>query len=176
MFGALYLPDFALQAALRPTPELWERPVAVLESEEAKATIFQLTPSAREAGVEAGMTPSQALARCLRLTIKGRVPAQEKIVAEILLQMAASLALEIEATAPGVCTVHFTSKKNCREKLEAVVRQLAELQLTAQTGLAATPDLSFLAACLARPVLQIDDPEKFLAPLPIETLRCLGNA
>jgi len=47
------------------------------------------------------------------------------------------------------------------------------LQLSAQAGLAATPDLSFLAASLARPVLQIDDPQKFLAPLPIETLRYL---
>ena len=36
-----------------------------------------------------------------------------------------------------------------------------ELQLTAQAGLAATPDLSFLAAFLARPVLQIDEPAKF---------------
>ena len=69
--------------------------------------------------------------------------------------------------------MHFTSSKNCRENIERVVRQLAQLQLTAQAGLAATPDLSFLAACLARPVLQIDDPKNFLAPLPIETLRYL---
>ena len=170
MFGALYLPDFALQAALRPTPELWERPVAVLESEEAKATVMQLTPRAAEAGVSVGMTPSQALARCLSLTIKGRAWTQEKIVAEILLQQAATLAPEIEATAPGICTVRFTSQKNCRENVARVVRQLAEFDLTAQAGLAATPDLSFLAACLARPVLQIDDVKDFLAPLPIETL------
>ena len=175
MFATLYLPDFALQAALRPTPELGEKPVAVLESEAAKASIFQLTPSAAEAGVERGMTPSQALARCLRLTIKGRALEQEKILAGILLQMAGSLAPEIEATAPGICTVHFTTR-NCREKLERVVRQLSELRLTAQAGLAATPDLSFLAACLAQPVLQIDDPEKFLAPLPIETLEWLALA
>jgi hypothetical protein len=49
------------------------------------------------------------------------------------------------------------------------------LQLRAQAGLAATPDLSFLAACLAQPILQIDDPENFLAPLPIETLRYLPH-
>ena len=76
---------------------------------------------------------------------------------------------------PGVCTVHFTSPKNCRENIDRVVRQLAQLQLTAQAGLAATPDLSFLAACLAQPVLQIDDPQNFLAPLPIEILRYLPN-
>jgi hypothetical protein len=98
------------------------------------------------------------------------VRAQEKIAGEILLHHAAMLAPEIEATAPGICTVHFTSLKNCRENVEAVVRQLAQLQLTAQAGLAATPDLSFLAAFRARPILQIDDPRKFLGPLPIEAL------
>ncbi len=173
MFAALYLPDFELQAALRHEPELRAQPVALLENEEAKATIFQLTPSAAEAGVQAGMTPSQGLARSLRLIIKPRARAQEKIAGEILLHHAATLAPEIEATAPGVCTVHFTSRKNCRENVERVVRQLAQLQLTAQAGIAATPDLSFLAACLARPVLQIDDAQDFLAPLPLETLRHL---
>ena len=173
MFGALYLPDFELQAALRHEPELHQLPVALLDNEEAKATILQLTKSATETGVSPGMTPSQGLARCLKLIIKPRALAQEKIAGEILLHHAAMLAPEIEATAPGVCTVHFTSLKNCRANIERVVRQLAQLQLTARAGLAATPDLSFLAAYLARPVLQIDDPKKFLGPLPIETLRYL---
>jgi hypothetical protein len=173
LFAALYLPDFALQAALRHEPALHQQPVALLDDEEAKATILQLTKSAAEAGVGKGLTPSQGLARCLRLIIKPRAHEQEKIADDILLHHAATLAPEIEATAPGVCTVRFTSSKNCRENVERVVRQLAQLQLTAQAGIAATPDLSFLAACLARPVLQIDDPKKFLAPLPIEMLRHL---
>ena len=170
LFAALYLPDFELQAALRHQPELHQQPVALLDDEEAKAKILQVTKSAAEAGVRAGLTASQGLARCLSLILKPRARAQEKIVGEILLHHAAMLAPEIEATAPGICTVHFTSRKNCRENVESVVRQLAQLQLTAQAGLAATPDLSFLAACLARPVLQIDDPNKFLDQLPIETL------
>ncbi len=170
MFAALYLPDFELQAALRHQPELQQQPVALLDDDEAKAKIMQVTPSAAEAGVRPGLTASQGLARCLSLLIKPRARAQEKITGEILLHHAAMLAPEIEATAPGICTVHFTSHQNCRENVEGVVRQLAQLQFLAQAGLAATPDLSFLAAYLARPVLQIDDPRKFLGPLPIETL------
>ncbi len=173
MFAALYLPNFELQAALRHTPELWEQSVALLEHDEAKATLWQSTPSAAAAGISPGMTPSQGLARSLRLLIKPRAFAQEKIAGEILLHYAGTLAPELEATAPGVCTVRFTSTKNCRENVERVVRQLGQQHLTAQAGLAATPDLSFLAACLARPVLQIDDPPAFLGPLPIETLRSL---
>jgi len=170
MFAALYLPDFELQAALGPEPQLRAKPVALLDNAEAKSTILQLTKSAADAGVSRGMTPSQGLARCLSLIIKSRALAQEKIAGEILLHHASTLAPEIEATAPGICTVHFSSTKNCRENVERVVRQLAQLQLTAQAGLAATPDLAFLAACLARPVLQIDNPKNFLAPLPVETL------
>ena len=175
LFAALYLPDFALQAALRHEPELHQKPVALLDDDETKATIIQLTKTAAEAGVSKGMTPSQGLARYLSLIIKPRARAQEEIVGEILLHHAGTLAPETEATAPGVCTVRFTSGKNCRENVERVVRQLAALQLTAQAGIAATPDLSFLAACLARPVLQIDDARNFLGPLPIETLRSLPH-
>ena len=170
MFAALYLPNFALQAALRHEPELHRQPVALLDDEQSKATIIQLTQAATETGVTKGMTPSQGLARCLSLIVKTRARAQEKIAGEILLHHAATLSPEIEATAPGVCTVHFTSTKNCVENIERVIAQLAALQLTAQAGIAATPDLSFLAACLARPALQIDDAKNFLAPLPIETL------
>ena len=175
MFAALYLPNFELQAALRHHPELHQQPVALLDDEEAKATIMQLTPKADESGVSVGMTASQGLARCLDLLIKPRLRAQEKIVDEILLHHAATLAPEIEATAPGICTVRFTSQKKCLENVERVVRQLAELQLHAQAGLAPTPDLSFLVACLARPVLQIDHTQSFLAPLPVETLCHLPN-
>ena len=175
MFAAIYLPDFELQAVLRHEPVLWNKPVALLDDGEARATIFQLTPSAAAAGVNVGMTASQALARCLSLVIKSRAPRQEKTAGDILLHQTATLAPEIEATAPGVCTVHFTTRKNCRANVERVVRQLAELQLTAQAGIAATPDLSFLAACLARPVLQIENEKEFLAPLPIETLEGLAQ-
>ena len=175
MFAAIYLPDFELQAVLRHQPKLWNKPVAILDRAEAKATIFQLTSSAAAAGVRVGMTASQGLARCLGLIIKSRQPAQEKIAGEILLHHAGTLAPQIEATAPGVCTVHFTTRKNCRENIERVVRQLAGLQLTAQAGLASTPDLSFLAATLGRPVLQVENEKEFLAPLPLETLLGLAQ-
>ena len=119
------------------------------------------------------MTASQALARCLSLTIRCRAHEQEKIAGEILLHHTATLAPEIEATAPGLATARLTSRKNHRAEIERVIAQLAQLHLTAQAGLASTPDLSFLAAYLAQPILQINDPKKFLAPLPIETLLTL---
>ena len=175
MFAALYLPNFELQAALRHEPQLHEQSVALLDDGEARATILQLTQNAVGAGVSVGMTATQGLARCLQLIIKARAREQEKIAGEILLHHAGTLAPEMEATAPGICTVHFTATRNRRENVERVIGQLAELQLTAQVGLAPTPDLSVLAACLARPILEIDSAQEFLAPLPIETLRHLPH-
>jgi hypothetical protein len=51
-----------------------------------------------------------------------------------------------------------------------VIEQLSQCEIIAQAGIALTPDVSFLVAQLARPVLQIENAKKFLAPLPLETL------
>ena len=89
---------------------------------------------------------------------------------EILLQHVFSLSPYVEATAPGVCTIQFTDKRNLMTKVSRVIEQLTKCEIIAQAGIAPLPDTSFLAAHLARPVLEIDDAKEFLAPLPIETL------
>ena len=89
---------------------------------------------------------------------------------ELLLHFCYTLAPYIEATAPGVCTVQFTDARNVSGAVERVIVQLHETGITAQAGIAPTPDASLLAAHLAKPVLQINDAQHFLAPLPIETL------
>ena len=116
------------------------------------------------------MTPSQGLARCLQLVVKTRMPSQEKLLQEILLHFAGTLAPYVEATGAGISTVQFTDTKNLTPKVTRVIAQLADAEIVAQAGIAPTPDASFLAAHLAKPVLQIDDASEFLAALPIETL------
>ena len=170
MFATVYVPNFYLQAALRHQPEIVDTPVALIDDQEAKAAIIQLNRAAEEVGVTCGMTPSQGLARCLQLVVKCRLRAQEKLMTEMLLHFCYTLAPYIEATAPGVCTVQFTDTRHLTRDVERVITQLQDAGITAQAGIARTPDASFLAAHLARPVLQIDDAKDFLAPLAIETL------
>ena len=170
MFATIYLPDFYLQAALRHQPELSGKPVALIDDQEKKAAIIQLNAAAEQTGVRIGMTPSQGLARNLDLVIKVRSLSQEKILEDILLHFAGTLAPYVEATAPGISTVQFTDTRNVGRKVSGVVAQLADSEIVAQAGLAPTPDASFLAAHLARPVLQVDDASEFLAALPIEVL------
>ena len=170
MFATIYLPDFYLQAALRHQPDLSGKPVALLDDQEKKAVIIQLNSAAEKTGVLVGMTPSQGLARYLDLVIKVRSHSQEKLLQDILLHFAGSLAPYVEATAPGISTVQFTDTRNVMAKVSYVVEQLGDSEIVAQAGIAPTPDASFLAAHLARPVLQIDNASKFLAALPIEVL------
>jgi protein ImuB len=170
VFATIYLPNFFLQSATRHQPELCKRPVALIEEHDRKPIIIQLNEAAESAGIRNGMTPSQALARSLQLVIKVRAAAQEKSIQEILLHYAFSLSPFVEDTAPGVCTVQFTNCRNLNEKVSRLIEQLAGCEIRAQAAVAPTSDSSFLAAHLARPVLQVEDAKEFLAHLPIETL------
>jgi nucleotidyltransferase/DNA polymerase involved in DNA repair len=170
MFATIYLPNFCLQAATRHQSELCEKPVALIEENERKPVIIQLNAAAENAGIRKGMTPSQALARSLHVIIKVRAPMQEKSIQEILLHWAFTLSPFLEDTGPGICTVQFRNCRNLSEKVCRVLEQLVECEIRAQAAIAPTSDSSFLAAHLARPVLQIENAKEFLASLPIETL------
>jgi len=87
-----------------------------------------------------------------------------------LLHSAFTLSPFVEETAPGVCTVQFTDCRNLSEKICRLIEHLAECEIRAQAVIAPTPDSSFLAAHLARPMLQIENAKEFLGPLPIQTL------
>ena len=170
MFATIYLPDFYLQAALRHQPELGAKPVALIDDLEKKAVIIQLNAAAEQTGVRSGMTPSQGLARCLHLVVKVRARPQEILLQGILLRFAGTLAPYVEETGPGIATVQFTDARNLGTKVTRVIEQLADFEIVAHAGIAPTPDASFLAAHLAKPVLQIENASEFLAALPIETL------
>jgi len=170
MFATIYLPNFYLQAAMRHHPKLRAQPVALIDTSKSKVSIIELNELAEKAGVAKRMTPSQALARCLQVVIRTRERAQENVIDEILLQHAFMLSPFVEASSPGVCTVQFTDTRDLTAKLSRIIAKLEKCEIHAQAGIASSPDTSFLAAHLARPVLQIDQLKEFLAPLPIETL------
>ena len=111
MFATIYLPNFYLQAATQHQPGLCGKPVALIEEQEKKPVIIQLNEAAEKTGIYKGMTPSQALARCLPVVIKVRAHTQEKSIEEDLVQCAFTLSPFVEATASGICTVQFTDRR-----------------------------------------------------------------
>jgi protein ImuB len=177
MFATIYLPNFYLQAATRHSRTVLEceTPVALIEEQERKPVIIQLNETAEKAGIRKGMTPSQALARSLRVVIRVRISSQEKSVQEMLLHHAFTLSPFVEDTAPGVCTVRFTDCRDLNAKICRVIGQLRDCEIRAQAAIAPTPDTSLLGAQIARPILEIDNAKEFLAHLPLESLAMAGT-
>ena len=170
MFATILLPNFALQAAMRHEGLSSSTPVALIDTQTNKAVIIQLNQAAEKAGIRAGMSPSQALGRCLSLVAKARSPMKEESLANIILPYAFSLSPYVETTAPGVWTIQFTDNRNLFAKFSDLVNQLAECEVVAQVGIAPDPDASLLIAHLARSVLEVDNPKKYLAPLSASLL------
>lgn len=180
MFAVIEIPNFALQAVLRfecaPSTGAQfpcnSQPVGLVDASQSKPILIQLTAAAQSAGVEIGMTPTQAMARCRHILIKNRSLEQENAASNALLQCAFAFSPSIEATAPGLCTLDLQGLKNASDETFAlkIIRALTTLHLRAQVGIAANPILATHAARQARPALVVTDPASFLADIPIQTL------
>ncbi|HXG48429.1 MAG TPA: hypothetical protein VNO52_12445 [Methylomirabilota bacterium] len=179
MFAAVYLPNFALQAALRHEPELWTRSVALVDPARATPVVCDMTGAARACGVMEGQTPTQALARCRDLTVRHRSPEREAAATDALLQCAFGFSPYVEATAPGLCTLDLRglavlSGATGAQRLAWAERwraALAACGLRGQVGLAVTPNLAGHAARWSEGVTLIEDGRAFLATLPIAALQ-----
>ena len=184
MFGVVSLPYFELQAALRQKPDWRDCPVALLDQlpsgtkGQRKCQILQLTPLAKESGVQVGMTAPQGQARCERLCFLTRATVQEQICQDILLQWNAMVTPNMEATQSGVCTVDLRGTAYDKGKEErwaqACLEALKPLNLLPGVGIAGTPDLALLAAQVARPICQVPAKkaavESFLRPFTVSAL------
>lgn len=169
MYSVLLLPEFRLQAALRHRPELRGKPVVLVEKENTKGLVIERTESAQKFGVSPGMAAVQALARCPHLTIIPRAESQERNVKAALLEAACALSPDVEITADGYCTVDMRRSgiKDWSAFGTEIVKRLAVLELVANVGIAPNPDLAFLAARKAAPVLVVQSPEIFLSHLAV---------
>ena len=170
MFAVILLPNFRLQAALRFREEMHALPVALVDAQSPKSGVLEVNDAADD--VHVGQTSTQALSRCPTLNIVACSPALEQAAQAALLEIGGTLSPEIEATADGYCTVnlHASREKHWQSLAARAVSQLAELRLRAQVGIASNPDLAFIAARHARPVLVVQTPHAFLANLAIHEL------
>jgi protein ImuB len=191
IYAALWLPRFQLQAALRAWPDTPRGPLAVLDSDltqspaeaEKKGHVLHANPQAESAGITAGMTPSQALARCHGLILRHRHPEEEMRAHADLLRCASHWTPHYESTAPGLCVMEVSRVRNMRGRLEASganMRQwLAQCGLHAQVGFAGNLDMACLAVRAATDVLVLQEQEghetALLHQLPLTVLQPSAN-
>ncbi len=167
-YAVLRAPEFRLQAVLRHSPELKGEPFALVDATGTKSRILE----SRADAVDAGMTLTQATARCPGLQLKAPNLAQEISAQEILLQTAQGLSPFVESTSPGVITVELPLERRftAEDFQDQIITPLKELGLDVVVGMAANADLALLASRHAEPIQIVKEPRSFLRPLPVGAL------
>ena len=186
LHAALWIERFQLQAALRGLPPLPHSTAAgLLDAAPAETTrdagirLLHVNEAAQRHGVHAGLTASQAQARCARILFLHRDVNEEDRAQQDLLDCAARWTPDYEATTPGLCVLDLSRargiagrKESCGHEMQ---QHLAQRRLEARVGFAGNADLAVLAAHAADPVLVLredtDDVAQLLARLPVQTLR-----
>ena len=186
LHAALRIGRFQLQAVLRAHAAIARGTAAgLLDAEpaenagDAKVRLLHVNDAAQRHGVHAGMTATQAQARCARILFLHRDANEENRAQQDLLDCAALWTPDYETTAPGLCVLDLSRVRDIAGRKESCGRQmhehLAERRLHARVGFAGNADLAMLAAHAADPVLVLrentDDADRFLARLPVDALR-----
>lgn len=184
MFAVIYLPQFSLQAVLRHEPALWTKAVALVDSGERAPVVCEMTDAARAAGVAAGLTPTQAMARCSSVLMRPRSPGQENAATAALLQCAYAFSPNLERTGPGLCTLDLRNLASLTglhagppadpavlEKWAARLQAaLAGTGLSAAIGMGPTPTVARHAARWGKGIEVVENPGAFMDALPIAAL------
>ncbi len=172
MYAVVDVPEFRLQAVSRLRREGPAGPCAVLDESGGRSRVVAANARARAAGVETGMAPARALARCRALQLVVCSPEAEARAVRGLLLLAQGFSPRIEDSAPGRVTADLRGMAAglCEERGRALLRRLRERGLEARIGISDTQDHAFWAAGLARPFLRVECREDLLCRLPVEVL------
>src|SRR5215212_10272528 len=108
--ACVFVPQLALQAVLRRTPDARGGPVAVLEgggpgggkARAKQARVTEISTEARRGGVRAGMTDAQASAVCSGLRLLTVTAADREAASAALADVGFSFAPRIERGGNGI--------------------------------------------------------------------------
>lgn len=182
MHAAIFIPQFPIQAVLSASDLRRDTPIALLDapavSGKDKDIVQHINDDASRAGVQSGMTATQAQARCPQISFIHRDEAAEKSAQKKLLECAELWSPDYESTRPGFCVFDLTHVKPVLGREDScgisIHQHLGGQQLEAKIGFASNPDLAVLAAQAAAPVLILQsdaDARRFLHALPIAAMR-----
>jgi protein ImuB len=134
--------------------------------------VIELNHVAGDAGIQSGMSTSQALARASDLLIYKRSPSNEQHLQDTLLQLVYHYSPFIENSAPGICTLDLKGKRIRKHSLwlRELLAQLRSIGLVAQAGVGLNPEIALQAAKIADPILEILEDSNLLQSLALETL------
>src|SRR5215469_9531763 len=147
-FASIHVPDFSVQAVIRAEPALRGRAVALLEGNPPLANVVAANLSALQAGIELGMTKTQA--GDFDVEIRPRSPAQEKTAHAALLDLGWSISPRVEDTAQDTILLDLAGLASLSGTDEAVADRMAQqaesLDLVVNVAVASNVEAARLAA------------------------------
>jgi len=175
--ACLVVPDLPVAAACRADPDLAGRPLALSEGTGSHAAIIAASAAARARGVRAGRhTVAQARAIAADLIVRPRDRAAERSAGLALVDVAASLATRVEATADGAVFLDAAGGGHLVPTepglATALVARAARVGLVARAAVGSSMTVARLAAANGVEVVPAGTELGFLASLP---LACLAS-
>jgi protein ImuB len=177
LFGCIYAPDFAVQAALRQNPDSFlSQATAVLDGPESLLEVIACNEPARSAGVAVGMTKLQAES-CGEVLLEHRDREQEGSAQAALLDCGYRFSPHLESTAPGTVILDLTGSSRLFGSSEnigtALLKSAQAHGFVAHVGIAANADAALHAArgFDGLTVIPAGKEAALLGPLPIEVLQ-----
>lgn len=158
MYAVLLIPQFPLQSLLRgqsqamPTVVVDDAvPVKRVRGRSGKAPVVAMNAQAREAGVQLGMTATQAQARGTGLRVLTRDRVEEVALYRTVINHVLEHCADVEATEPGLVTMDLYGcgawRADWKGFGEGLCRALGRaLRLEVVLGIGRTPDQARVAA------------------------------
>jgi protein ImuB len=175
MFACIHIPDFMVQSVIRAQPALRDRAVALINGKPPLWAVVAANEAALQAGVQLGMTKSQASDFCA-VEICHRSEAQEKAAHAALLDVGWSVSPRVEDTAADTIVLDLEGLASLFGADENIARELAQraarVGVIPQVALASNIEASVLAArgFAGITIIPAGEESARLGKLPIRTL------
>src|SRR5579864_789703 len=148
-FAAIYVADFMVQAVVRAEPELRDCAIALLEGTAPLHKVVAANDAALRAGIELGMTESQAEDFCV-VKVRLRSPVLEKTAHAAVMDLGWSVSPRVEDTAPDTIALDLAGLGSLLGSEEIIAEQLIEgasrLGLTARVAISSNLETAIHAA------------------------------
>jgi protein ImuB len=175
LFGAVYVPNFILQAIGRSEPELRTRALVIIDGPAPTYQVVALNRLAELLGVTRGMTKAAA-SQFAQVTIRSRSKAHEEATHAALLDVAWSITPRVEDAAAGTLLIDISGLESLFGKEEQIAREIAArasaLGMYVHVAISANVETArIVARSLPGPTVVPEGEERrFLETLPVSML------
>ncbi len=175
LFGAVYVPNFILQAVGRCEPELRTQPLAIIDGPPPTYQVVAFNRLAELLGVARGMTKAAA-SQFAQVTIRSRCRIREEAAHAALLDVAWSITPRVEDAAPDTLLLDISGLISLFGDEEQIARQIAArastFGMSVHVAISTNVETArIVARALPGPTIVPEDEERrFLETLPASML------